>query len=146
MLMYTLSLYTLFCPHTHHYPLLPILQQWRSQALPAVWGHLPAPLWAAKLRAARGEPLEGLPRLLRAVPAQLSAAAFRETRPHALWWPRAQLWADRMKNRAKLECWQTVRVNVRCWLLVHFDWGLVKLSRYYTIIITFLQSWSLERM
>lgn len=47
-------------------------------------GDLPAPLRAAQLRAARGKPLEGLPRLLRAVPTQLPAAAFREARSHAL--------------------------------------------------------------
>lgn len=78
--------------------LLFFLQEWRSQALPVMRGDLPTPLWAAQLRAACGEPLEGLPRLLRAVPPQLSAAALREARPHALWRPRAQLWADRMKD------------------------------------------------
>lgn len=61
-------------------------------------GDFPATLRAAQLRAARGEPLEGVSRLLRAVPPRLPAAALRETRPHALRRPRAQLRADRMKG------------------------------------------------
>lgn len=88
--------------HVHldtHLPLLNFSQEWRSQALPTVRGHLPSSLWAAQLRAARGEPLEGLSRLRRAVPSELPAAALREARPHTLWRQCAQLRADRVNHR-----------------------------------------------
>lgn len=90
------------------YPLRFSLQdRQRSQALPFVWGDLPTALRAAQLRAARGEPLEGVPRLLRAVPPELPAAALREARPHALRRPRAQLrpnWVKHAEGRAEIYC------------------------------------------
>lgn len=68
----------------HHYRLINFLQDRRAQALPVMRGDLSAPLRAAQLRAARGESLEGLSRLLRTVPSQLPAAALREACPDAL--------------------------------------------------------------
>lgn len=80
-------------------PLLsPSSRQHGHEAMPPLWGHLPAELRPEQIRGARGEPLENLPDVQRAVPAGLRPEGVWEPRAHPLWRPAAQLWLERRRE------------------------------------------------
>ncbi len=65
------------------------------EAMSAVWGHLPTQLRPEQVWGARGEPLENLPHVQRAVPTGLRPESVWESRAHSLRRPPAQLWLEK---------------------------------------------------
>lgn len=73
----------------------PACLQHGHEALSALRGHLPAQLRSEQVRGARGEPLENLPHVQRAVSAGLWPEGVREPRAHPLRRPPAHLWLEK---------------------------------------------------
>lgn len=85
------------------------------EAMPPLWGHLPTQLRPEQIRGARGEPLEDLPHVQRAVPAGLRPEGVREPRAHPLRRPAAQLWLEKGKESAH----QSVRLLSTTTEIIH---------------------------
>lgn len=73
----------------------PTFPQHGHEALPALRGHLPAQLRSEQVWGARGEPLEDLPHVQRAVSPGLRPEGVRGSRAHSLRRPPAQLWLEK---------------------------------------------------